>query len=140
MTADVVPLPVSSRPEVPILRAFAWINENGVNGAAATVEFGLGNGGGITFGAGGSGRTSSPSHPPFATYEVMLDGESPRFWRRYTDEIGIQFANVPPLLISHYVIRNGGVVWSDYRATRPLKAEDFLMPRLLLSPESLHLW
>lgn len=109
------------RPEVQLLRDFAWIDLNGVEGCTAEVEYRLESGQMMSIAAGGRGAHSSPVAPPFQAYEVLFVEEAPRFWHRYTDSVGMVYAHVPKMLITHYVVRNGGIVWRDERIIEPKK-------------------
>lgn len=111
------------RPEVQLLRDFAWIDQHGVGGRTAEVEYRLGNGQHMSMAAGGSGVNASPALPPFAAYEVLFDEDPPRFWRRYTDATGMVYANVPRTLLTHYVVRNGGIEWRSERIIEPKRIE-----------------
>jgi hypothetical protein len=97
-------------PEVTLLRLFEHLDQHGIDGAIAEVELQLRSGQHMTVGAGGPGVHCAPDFPPFDTYEVVLDHDPPRFWSRYTDDVGLVFANVPRLLISHHITRSGGVL------------------------------
>jgi hypothetical protein len=117
------------RPEVQLLRDFAWIDLNGVNGRTAEVEYRLGCGQLMSMAAGGSGVHSSPDRSPYSFYEVLFDADPPRFWQRYTDSAGMVFANVPRILITHYVVRNGGIEWRDERVIEPKTKALPLLPQ-----------
>ena len=119
MTA-VTPIRAHPYPAVVVLRDFQWMDLAGAEGVTAEVEYGLVNGQTMTVAAGG--RThSSPAAPPFVTYEVGLVHDPPRFWKRFTDDVGLIYACVPRLLISHYVVRSGGIRWSERHTSYPLK-------------------
>lgn len=107
------------RPEVQLLRDFSWIDMHGVHGRTAEVEYRLGTGQMMSLAAGGSGVKSSPGSPPFLTYEVIFSEDPPRFWRRYTDSAGMVYANVPRTLLTHYVVRSGGILWRSERIVEP---------------------
>ena len=107
------------RPEVQLLRDFAWIDLHGVGGRTAEVEYRLGTGQLMSMAAGGSGVNSSPARPPFAAYEVLFSEDPPRFWRRYTDEAEMVYACVPRMLLTHYVVRSGGIQWRSERIVEP---------------------
>lgn len=99
---------LSSRRERSIARVFDWIDIKGVDGLTAEVALRLNAGGYMTVRAGGVGVLSSPYAGPFTDYEVLMDHDPPRFWRRYEqDELGARYAHVPALLIAHHIIRTG---------------------------------
>lgn len=100
------------------MSVFAWLDEHGGGPVTAEVELRLGNGALMTVLAGGPGVRSSPPGPPFSTYEVLVDHEPPRFWNRYTDDVGMLFAFVPRLLVAHHVIRHGGIDEASFRYSR----------------------
>jgi len=102
-------------PAVQVLRDFEWMDLAGVDGVTAEVEYGLISGHMMSVMAGGPGMHSTPDRPPFTAYEVGFSGDTPRFWRRYTDDVGIIYAHVPRLLISHLVVRSGGIRYSERR-------------------------
>ena len=92
-----------------LMEGFAYIDSRGGPVVIAEAEFALGNGVNMTVRAGGGAVTSSPSDPPFAAYEVMLDHDPARFWRRFTDDDQLLYSNVPKMLVAHHAIRRGGV-------------------------------
>lgn len=106
-------------PEVTLLRLFEHLDQHGIDGAIAEVELQLRNGQHMTVGAGGPGKHYAPALPPFASYEVILDHDAPRFWNRFTDDVGLVFANVPRLLIAHHITRSGGVLEASRTVRRP---------------------
>lgn len=110
------------RPEVQLLRDFAWMDLHGVNGRTAEVEYRLGSGQLMSMAAGGSGVHCAPERPPYSLYEVLFDADPPRFWRRYTDSAGMVYAHVPRILITHYVVRSGGIDWRDERIIEPKRS------------------
>lgn len=116
------------RPEVQLLRDFAWIDLHGVNGRTAEVEYRLGSGQLMSMAAGGTGVHASPVRPPFTLYEVLFDADPPRFWSRYTDSAGMVYAYVPRVLITHYVVRNGGIEWRDERIIEPKRSGPSFFP------------
>ena len=113
--------PQGPRLDVQILRIFKHLDVHGSERETAEAQLGLVNGQNMSIAAGGHRVNSSPDHPPFLMYEVTLDHDPPRFWSRYTDDVGLLFAHVPRLLISHHIIRHGGIDWYQYLtpATKP---------------------
>lgn len=93
-----------------LLSAFEFIDEQGGPLVVAHVELNLGNGESMTISAGGGLVTASPPAAPFTHYEVVLDHEPARFWRRFTDDDRLLYSNVPQLLIAHHIIRHGGLI------------------------------
>lgn len=93
-----------------LLTAFQYIDEQGGPVVVARAELMLGNGEAMTISAGGGLVTASPPAAPFTHYEVILDHEPARFWRRFTDDDRLLYSNVPQLLVSHHVIRHGGLI------------------------------
>ena len=92
---------------------FAYIDEHGGPVVTARAELGLGNGQSMTISAGGGTITSAPPAAPYTHYEVVLDHEPARFWRRFSDDDRLLYANVPRLLVAHHALRHGGVVWAE---------------------------
>ena len=111
-------MPLGPRPEVQLLRDFTWIDLHGINGCTAEVEYRLGTGQMMSMSAGGSGVHASPG-PSYPDYEVIFDADPPRFWRKYTDDAGMVYAFVPRTLLTHYVVRNGGIEWRSDRVIYP---------------------
>lgn len=106
-------LPSTQHTDVVLLRAFAYLNSEGVAGRTAEVHLSLQSGDQISIRAGGPGIHSTPAIAPFTAFEVLSSSDTePKFWRRYTDSAGVLFANVPALLITHFVHRSGGII--DY--------------------------
>lgn len=100
-----------------LLRAeevFSEIDRLGRGGHTASAHLLLGNGDQMTVRAGGPGIHSQPRSAPFSAYEVLLDHEPPRFWHRFGDTVGILFADVPPLLVTHHITRHGGIQQFDF--------------------------
>ena len=89
---------------------FGYIDRRGGPLMVAEVELGLASGQHMTVRAGGGVVTSSPLDPPFTHYEVWLDHDAPRFWRKYSDAEQLVFAGVPRLLVMHHITRSGGIV------------------------------
>lgn len=96
------------RLDVQILRIFQYLDLAGGERRTAVAHLALLNNQNMTLSAGGSGVQSSPARPPFQAYEVILDHDPPRFWRRFTED-ELLYAKVPKLLISHHIIRHGGL-------------------------------
>ena len=92
-----------------LLRAFDHIDAQAGPLTIARVEITLGNRETMSIAAGGGLVTASPPAAPFTHYEVILDHDPARFWRRFTDGDQLLYSNVPQLLVSHHVIRHGGV-------------------------------
>lgn len=93
-----------------IEKVFAYIDEQGGPLVIAMAELVLGNNSTMTLQAGGGDLTLSPSTPPFETYQVLLDQEPPRFWRRYTEKDDVYiYSHVPRLLVTHHIVRHGGL-------------------------------
>lgn len=89
---------------------FDFIDERASTTATASVDIKLTDGALMTVRAGGPGVLSAPGLPPFHAYEVNLDHNSARFWRRYGHQQGIDvYASVPRLLVAHHIIRHGGI-------------------------------
>jgi hypothetical protein len=103
--------------DVQILRIFAYLDLHGSQRATSEVQLGLANGQNMSIAAGGRGVKSAPLGAPFLLYEVALDHDPPRFWSKYTDDVGLLYAFVPRLLICHHVIRHGGI--DQYRYLSP---------------------
>jgi hypothetical protein len=92
--------------------AFAYLDLYGSPRRTAEAAIELNTGESMTVRAGGAGVRACPAGVcgPYTAYEVMLDHEPPRFWTRYgSDPNGIVFAQVPGLLITHYITRRGGI-------------------------------
>lgn len=105
--------PNTQHTDVVLLRALTHLNSEGVDGRTAEAHLTLQSGDQITIRAGGPGIHSMPAAAPFTAYEVLSSSDTePKYWRKYTDGAGVVFANVPALLIAHYVHRSGGI--SDY--------------------------
>ena len=96
---------------------FEYLDTQGVDGQSASAEVQLPGGRALTVRAGGPGVHSWPVLPPFTAYEVLLDHDPPRFWRKYADE-GSLYATVPRLLLAHHITRTGGVVRLACKSTR----------------------
>jgi hypothetical protein len=103
--------------DVQILRIFKYLDLHGSQRATSEVQLGLVNGQNMSIAAGGRGVKSAPLGPPFLTYEVTLDHDPPRFWNKYTDDVGLLYAFIPRLLISHHITRHGGI--DQYRFLAP---------------------
>jgi len=88
---------------------FRFLDEAGTDGKTAAAHVVLGNDEQITVRAGGPGIHSWPASGPYEQYEVLTDGVTPRFWHRYGDAAGVLYAKVPRLLVTHHIIRCGGV-------------------------------
>lgn len=97
---------------------FSKIDDLSRIGLTISAHLLLGNGNQMTVRAGGAGVHSQPGCAPFSAYEVLLDHEPPRFWRRFGDTVGIIYADVPPLLVAHYIIRRGGIQHLDLQKQR----------------------
>lgn len=120
IVTSIRPMP---NPAVVVLRDFTWMDLAGVDGVTAEAEYYLVSGQTMTVAAGGRRTHSSPDRPPYTTYEVALAQDPPRFWKRYSDDIGLVYANVPRLLISHYVVRSGGIRHYERRTIYPKPSE-----------------
>lgn len=105
--------PSTQHTDVVLLRVFAHLNAEGTEGRTAEAHLTLQSGDQITLRAGGPGIHSTPAAAPFTAYEVLSSSDTePKFWRRYTDSVGVLYANVPAMLVTHFVHRSGGV--TDY--------------------------
>jgi hypothetical protein len=102
--------------DVQILRIFAYLDLHGSQRATSEVQLGLANGQNMSVAAGGRGVKSSPLGAPYLMYEVALDHDPPRFWKRFTDDVGLLYAFVPRLLICHHIVRHGGIDQYQYLA------------------------
>ena len=102
-------MPTADRRDRSIARIFDYLDLEGAKGHAAEVSITLATSDFLTVRAGGSGINARPACGPFETYEVLVDHDPPRFWRRYTDSVGALFAHVPRLLIAHHITRSGGI-------------------------------
>lgn len=132
-------MPSADRRDRTISRVFDYIDLEGTDGRTAEVSMMLVSGDLMTVRAGGHGIHSLPACAPFETYEVLIDHEAPRFWRKYTDAAGILFAHVPRLLIAHHITRQGGIEWMDAEAVvRKPPASQVLNLRLKMAPEKEH--
>ena len=88
---------------------FSFLDAKGGGNVTASAEIVLRNGQIMTIRAGGPGTHSRPSSPPFEAYEVLLDHDPPRFWRRYNAVGSCLYDQVPGMLVTHHVIRRGGI-------------------------------
>lgn len=97
----------------PIVEAFDYIDAEGSPAVSAEAELYLGNGQCMTIRAGGALASSAPIVAPFTHYEVILDHEPARFWKRFSED-GDQllYERVPRLHVAHHAVRHGGVVSS----------------------------
>jgi hypothetical protein len=104
-------------------QTFDWFDEVARDGKTAQAHMMLRKGQALSISAGGPGIHSWPASPPYEGYEVILDHDPPRFWTRYTDAGGVVYANVPKLLITHHVVRHGGLRWIEHETCirTPLK-------------------
>lgn len=111
---------------------FSFIDDAGVDGGTGEAVITLGSNVEMTVRAGGPGIQSWPARPAFQQYEVMLDGDVPRFWTRYGDDFGgALFARVPKLLITHHVVRSGGIREAHYERYLRERAGVFKVQMLL---------
>jgi hypothetical protein len=95
----------------PIVEAFDYIDAEGSPAVSAEAELYLGNGQSMTIRAGGALPSSAPVVAPFTHYEVILDHDPPRFWKRFSEEGDLLVYDcVPRLHIAHHAVRHGGVV------------------------------
>lgn len=117
-----------------LLRMFAWMDAEGVQGRTAVVELELHNQDIMTLRAGGPGINSRSSGVSYETYEVLLDHDPARFWQRYTDSAGVLYAHVPRLLLYHHITRRGGVE-KQARRTETREAVNELTVRLAVPKE-----
>lgn len=102
---------------------FSYIDLYGSRRRTAEVFIETVSGEHLTVRAGGVGVRSLPAGRPgpFEGYEVLVDHDPPRFWRRYSDESGGSlYAEVPRLLISHHIIRRGGIARVDWEVKEPV--------------------
>lgn len=95
--------------DIDVASIYDYLDSVGTSKQAAQVHVQMGNHQCITVSAGGSGLRSWPAFSPFASYEIILDHEPARFWTRYTDSARMVYACVPRLLVTHHIIRHGGV-------------------------------
>jgi hypothetical protein len=88
---------------------FSYLDHEGTDGKTASAEIVLTNGEIMTIRAGGANTHCYPAFPPYESYEVLMDHAPERFWRRYTDSVGMLYADVPRLLVAHHITRHGGI-------------------------------
>lgn len=100
-----------------IAEVFEHLDSAGGPVVVAEAILSLGNGTEMTVRAGGLGDLSSPARPPFSSYEVFLDHDPARFWRRYTDDDQLLYRHVPRMLVTHHVVRHGGIVGVEYSSS-----------------------
>lgn len=132
-------MPSADRRNRSVSRVFDYIDVEGMDGKTAEVSMMLVSGDLMTVRAGGYGIHSRPACGPFETYEVLTDGEPPRFWHRYSEATGVLFAHVPKLLIAHQIARHGGIQWMDAEAVeRKPPASQTMSLRLKMPPEKEH--
>lgn len=93
---------------VNLLRAFAHLDLRAEEHVEAQAELELATGQCLTICAGGPAAQAGPAGGPFNDYEVVVDHDPPRFWRRYADSNQLIYSHVPKMLIAHHVIRSGG--------------------------------
>jgi hypothetical protein len=91
---------------------FSYLDLYGSIRCTAEVVIELANTECLTIRAGGAGTHSLPAGAsgPYTCYEVLLDHEPARFWTKYGHEdSGVLYAEVPRLLITHHIVRRGGI-------------------------------
>lgn len=99
-----------------VLGIFDWVDATGTPDVVGEAELRLGDGRMMAVRGGGEG-TKCSAIAPYGTFEVLLDHEAPRFWRKYSDDddIGALYAYVPRLLVAHTIIRAGGIAEASCR-------------------------
>lgn len=114
--------------------AFIFINLTATAQITASAALILASGDQVTLRAGGPGIRSAPRPGPLTDYEVLLSGQPPRFWTKYASTTReILFAHVPPLLITHYIARSGGV--ASLELTTEHRARSGIMSLRVSVPE-----
>lgn len=119
--------------DVAVARMFAHLDIRGRGGLTAVASLDLNNGEVMTVRAGGPGIHSAPRFGPFESFEVLLDHEPARFWTRYSDDIGVLYAEVPRLCVAHHIIRHGGIREMSLETARRTEMEA-LTVELVLPP------
>lgn len=91
-----------------------WVDRSGTDQLTAEAMLVLNNGALMSVRAGGMAvHAQAGSVHHFDSYEVDLDHEPARFWRKYSEDGSIVYAYVPRLLVLHHVTRRGGVAHAE---------------------------
>lgn len=106
-----------------ITAVFAFL-EKGSDTVMTEAELRLANEDYMTLQCGGPGNIARPAT---GSYDVLIDHDPPRFWKRYGDRDALVYSAVPSLLIRHHVTRHGGIAVVRKRVVRTRHKSDLLI-------------